>query len=68
MSIILIVPNRRNDKVKRLFKSEMDIEHCDFARIHFLHIKRTLGCLEWTVRLNAHTVHIVSARIMQRLE
>ena len=45
--------------------------HCDLARLYFLHktcwVDSTLGSPDWTVRLNACTVHVVPARIMQLL-
>ena len=41
---------------------------CDLARLHLLHktcwVDSTLGSPDWTVRLNAYTVHAVPAWIM----
>ena len=49
-----------------------DIFHCDLARLHLLHktcwVDSTVGRSDWTVRVNAFTVHLVPARIMQLLE
>ena len=45
---------------------------CDLARLQLLHNTRsidfTLGAPDMTVQLNAYTVHVVPARIMQLLE
>ena len=47
----------------------MQMLHCDLARLHLLHKTCTLdvGNPDWTVRLNANTVHVIPARIMLHL-
>ena len=46
--------------------------HCDLPRLHLLHetcwVDSTLGSPDWTVRLNAYTLHVVPAGIMQYLD
>ena len=67
-SILLFDKSSYEWKHKR-FQS---ITHCDLARLHLWHktcgVDFTPGSLDWTVRLNAFTVHVVPARIKQLLE